>query len=123
MHGFYIEDVLILSIIENWKISSYVAHCLQEDKEQRKWAHTPCSRKAPAVTKLNQEKTAALTEIPADELPITTTHYLGEGSVGKCTVVIYKQCYDVCVKSMNTDLVDKSRLLQEARILTILSGH
>ena len=61
--------------------------------------------------------------MPADELQITTTHLLGEGCFGKCSVAIYKQWYNVCVKSMNSDLVDKARLLQEARILTKLKGH
>ena len=62
-------------------------------------------------------------EIPADELQIKTTRSLGEGCFGKCAIAVYKQCYDVCVKSMNADLVDESRLLQEAQILTKLSGH
>ena len=75
-----------------------------------------------------KQRTVALTElevpeIPADELQIKTTHFLGEGSFGKCALALYKQCYSVCVKSMISDLVDEARLLQEARILTKLSGH
>ena len=95
--------------------------CLKDDKHY-KLVQTTRGRKLTATATSKRSNQPEVVTISAHELQVTTQQ-LGEGCFGKCTVAIYKETYEVCMKSLKGGLTAESHLLQEARMLCKVSGH